>query len=133
MVTLFHIGKGRWSLDLLLRFKPLHSAPPYQMFIVSKVMKYKGSIKMSTLIEGDIASIQPRVSYHYAGVRILIDEAMGSSVSLTSFPDAVTKQSDKRHSEEEEFISVYTSKYSPSWGDINRAEAATAFTSHPMY
>lgn len=90
MVTLFHIGKGRWSLDLLLRFKPLHSAPPYQMFIVSKVMKYKGSIKMSTLIEGDIASIQPRVSYHYAGVRILIDEAMGSSVSLTSFPDAVT-------------------------------------------
>lgn len=93
MVTLFHIGKGRWSLDLLLRFKPLHSAPPYQMFIVSKVMKYKGSIKMSTLIEGDIASIQPWVSYHYAGVRILIDEAMGSSVSLTSFPDAVTKQS----------------------------------------
>lgn len=88
---------------------------------------------MSTLIEGDIASIQPWVSYHYAGVRILIDEAMGSSVSLTSFPDAVTKQSDKRHSEEEEFISVYTSKYSPSWGDINRAGAATAFTSHPMY
>lgn len=88
---------------------------------------------MSTLIEGGIASIQPWVSYHYAGVRILIDEAMGSSVSLTSFPDAVTKQSDKRHSEEEEFISVYTSKYSPSWGDINRAGAATAFTSHPMY
>ena len=80
-MTLFHIGKGRWSLDLLLGFNPLHCATPYQMGIVSKVMKYKGSIKMSTLTEGDIASIQPWVSYHQAWVRILLDEAMGSSVS----------------------------------------------------
>lgn len=115
MVTSFHVGKGRGSLDLLLGFNPLHCAPPYQMVIVSKVMKYKGSIKMSTLKERDIASIQPQVSYHQAWVRILIDESMESSVSLTSFPDTVTNQSDKRHSEEEEFISVYISKYSPSW------------------
>lgn len=54
-------------------------------------MNYKESIWMSTLKEGDIASIQLQVSHHQAGVRILIDEAMGSCVSLTSFLDAVTK------------------------------------------